>query len=63
MRHLHLHEIHDPLTLQVSQTRRNVTLVRRARQRRKAALTPAIADEIGQFLSHSLLLWQPSGPR
>ena len=56
----------DPLTLQVIQTRRNVTLVRRASHRGKPPLRPAKAQEIGQFLarlsSSSILLWAAFRP-
>jgi hypothetical protein len=67
VRHLHLREVRDPLTLQVIQARRNVTLVSRARHRRQPPLRPAKAQEIGQFLPRSFLhhssFGLPSGPR
>jgi hypothetical protein len=62
-----LRQIPDPLTLQVSQTRRNVTLVCRAGRRGKPALGRAKAQEIGQFVSrafvHRSSSGQPSDPR
>jgi hypothetical protein len=67
MRHLHLAQVLDPPTLQVIQTRRNVTLVRRARHRCQAPLRSAKAQEIGKFLPltflHGSSFGQPSGPR
>jgi hypothetical protein len=42
-----LGEVLEPLTMQVSQTRRNVTLVSRARHRGKAPFRAAKAQEIG----------------
>ena len=67
VRHLHFRESLDPLTLQVTQTSRNVTLVRRASHRGKPPLRPAKAQEIGQFLpcqfTHRSSFGQPSGPR
>src|SRR5215217_7885272 len=66
VRHLHLGEL-DPLTLQVSQTRRNVPLVCRASHRRKPPLEPAKAQEIRHFPArlrlHRSSFGQPSGPR
>ena len=47
VRHLHLAQFAYPLTLQVIQARRNVTLVSRARHRGKAPLRCAKAQEIG----------------
>jgi hypothetical protein len=64
---LHLGHALDPLTLQVIQARRNVTLVRRTSHRGKPALRPAKAQEIGQFFPPTLhrrsSFGQPSGPR
>src|SRR5215208_5424001 len=66
VRHLHLGEV-DPLGVQVSQTRRNVTLVCRASHRRKPPLEPAKAQEIRYFPArlrlHRSSFGQPSGPR
>src|SRR5215210_7267947 len=66
VRHVHLGEL-DPLTLQVTQTRQNVTLVRRASHRRKPPLEPAKTQEIRHFPArlrlHRSSFGQPSGPR
>jgi hypothetical protein len=63
---LHLRE-RDPLTLQVIQARRNVTLVSRAGHRGKPPFRPAKAQEIGQFVPPTFhrrsSSGQPSGPR
>jgi hypothetical protein len=67
VRDANFREVVDPPTLQVRQTRRNVTFVRRAGHRGKAPLRRAKALEIGQFLRPSPLhrssSRQPCGPR
>jgi hypothetical protein len=67
VRHLHLPELHDPITLQVHQTRQNVTLVGRASHRGKPPLRAAKAQEIGHFRTdqrvHLSSFKQPPGPR
>ena len=61
VRHLHLPELADPLTLQVRQTRQNVTLVRRASHRGKPSLEPAKAQEIGHFRTRQFSIDPPLG--
>src|SRR5581483_6519090 len=67
VRHLHLGEVLDPLTLQVIQARQDITLVSGARRRGKPPLRLAKAQEISQFLTRQFLhrssFGQPSGPR
>jgi hypothetical protein len=54
VRHLHLGEVADALSLQVRQARRNVALVRRAGHRGEPPLRLAEAQEVGELLRPTL---------